>query len=137
MNETELDAGLPETPGYRYAERVDNELFVAGQVPQDRSGAIVAVGDPPGQATVCLDNLATVLDVNGFTVGDVRRLVVYVVGEQHDLTEAWAAVVDWFGGTVPPATLLGVDRLGYPDQTVEIDARVVSTSAARPAHRPE
>ncbi len=127
MNHDELEAGLPQTPGYRYAVQVGDELFVAGQVPQDGSGAITAVGDPAGQAVACLDNLATVLAVHGFTVAEVRRLVVYVVGGQQDLTSAWSAVVGWFDGPVPPATLLGVNRLGYPDQAVEIDATVVRT----------
>lgn len=128
MNEAELDAGLPQTPGYRYAERVGDELFVAGQVPQDSSGAITGLGDPAVQAVACLDNLATVVESNGFTTDDVRRLVVYVVGPQENLTGAWTAVVDWFDGSVPPATLLGVSRLGYGDQVVEIDARVVRTA---------
>ena len=56
---------------------------------------------------------------------DIRRLVVYVVGEQADLSTAWSAVTEHFGGQVPPATLLGVARLGYPGQVVEIDATVV------------
>ncbi|MDH4280758.1 MAG: RidA family protein [Acidimicrobiia bacterium] len=129
MNDAELAAGLPPTPGYRYAERVGSQLFVAGQVPHDRSGSIVAVGDPAAQASACLDNLAIVLDVNGFEESDVRRLSVYVVGEEEDLAGAWSGVVGWFGGTVPPATLLGVARLGYSDQLVEIDAIVVRTTA--------
>lgn len=128
MNDAELAAGLAQTPGYRYAEQVGDELFVAGQVPQDRSGSIVAVGDPAAQAIACLDNLATVLEVNRFAIADIRRLVVYVVGDQGDLSDAWSAVVDWFEDAVPPATLLGVARLGYPDQAVEIDVRVVRAS---------
>ena len=47
------------------------------------------------------------------------------VGEQADLSAAWGAVTAHFGGQVPPATLLGVARLGYPGQVVEIDATVV------------
>lgn len=129
MNDAELAAGLPQTPGYRYAERLVDELFVAGQVPQDRSGAIVTVGDPARQASACLDNLAIILDVHGFEESDVRRVVVYVVGEEEDLAEAWSGVVGWFGGAVPPATLLGVARLGYPGQVVEIDATVVKDAA--------
>lgn len=125
MNDAEQAAGLPQTPGYRYAERVDDELFVAGQVPQDGSGAIVAAGNPAGQATICLHNLSTLLDVHGFTVADIRRLVVYVVGPRSDLTAAWSSVVDWFDGPVPPATLLGVSQLGHADQVVEIDVTVI------------
>jgi enamine deaminase RidA (YjgF/YER057c/UK114 family) len=83
----------------------------------------VGVGDAAAQATACLDNLATLLDVHGFERGDVRRLVIYVVGEHANLSVAWRAVTAWWG-EVPPATLLGVSLLGYPDQLVEIDATV-------------
>ncbi|MDH4146490.1 MAG: RidA family protein, partial [Acidimicrobiia bacterium] len=57
------------------------------------------------------------------------RLIVYVVGEHQNLLDAWSAVTEWFAGDVPPATLLGVNLLGYSDQLVEIDATVVKRAA--------
>ena len=125
MNEAEIAAGLPSTPHYQYAQHVGNQLFLAGQVPQAADGSIMAPDDPSAQASWCLVNLSKVLAVHGFDTSDIRRLVVYVVGEQADLSAAWAAVTEHFGGQVPPATLLGVARLGYPGQVVEIDATVV------------
>lgn len=129
MNDDELAAGLAETPGYRYAEVVGNRLFVAGQVPSDSSGSLIGTGDPGAQATACLDNLRTILGVHRFEVGDIRQLVVYVVGEHQNLLDAWAAVTAWFTDDVPPATLLGVNLLGYADQLVEVDATVVRQSS--------
>jgi enamine deaminase RidA (YjgF/YER057c/UK114 family) len=125
MNEDEKTAGLADTPGYRYADRVGDELFVAGQVPHDGTGELVGPGDSAAQAVECLNNLRTLIDVHGFTLEDVRQLVIYVVGEQQNLTDAWAAVTGWFDGPVPPATLLGVNLLGHLDQLVEVDARIV------------
>jgi len=125
MNEAEIDAGLPTTSQYQYAQRVGSQLFVAGQVPQAADGSIVAPGDAYAQASLCLSNLSKVLSVHGFAVADIRRLVVYVVGEETDLAAAWRAVTEYFDGQVPPATLLGVARLGYRGQVVEIDATVV------------
>jgi enamine deaminase RidA (YjgF/YER057c/UK114 family) len=125
MNEAEYAAGLPATPKYRYADQVGNQLFVAGQVPQDGEGQIVGVDDPAAQATQCLDNLQKILSVHGFAASDIHRLVVYVVGEQANLGVAWSAVRAWFSDDVPPATLLGVARLGYGGQLVEIDATVI------------
>jgi enamine deaminase RidA (YjgF/YER057c/UK114 family) len=127
VNERERSAGLAETPGYRYAEAVGDQLFVAGQVPHDPSGAIVG-RDPRAQARQCLDNLRRLVELHGFSLTEVRRLVVYVVGEGLD--EAWAATRDWFvealgDAGVPPATLLGVARLGHRGQLVEIDATIV------------
>jgi enamine deaminase RidA (YjgF/YER057c/UK114 family) len=125
MNESELDAGLPATPQYQYAQRVGDRLFVAGQVPHDTHGRLVGPDDAYAQAGQCLRNLAAVMHVHGFSISDVRRVVVYVVGEQADLSAAWKAVAEYFDGRVPPATLLGVARLGYTGQMVEVDATVL------------
>lgn len=125
VNEAEVAAGLSKTPMYRYAQRVGNELFVAGQVPRNSLGELVAPEDAGAQSIQCLENLNLLLSVHGFSITDVRQLVVYVVGDPIRLQEAWNAVTAWFSEDVPPATLLGVARLGYEGQRVEIDARVI------------
>lgn len=127
MNEAELSGGLSATPQYRYADRLGNRLFVAGQVPLDSHGHLVGPEDPSAQALQCLRNLERLLGVHEFQDTDIRQLVVYVVGDQATLAGAWSAVSGWFGGQVPPATLLGVTALGYAGQLVEIDATVIKT----------
>ncbi len=124
MNQDEIAAGLAPTDGYRYVERVGGELFVAGQVPVDRSGEIIGEGSPAEQATQCLRNLRTVIETNSFELSDVRHLRVHVVGSHSDLIDAWQAVKTWFSGAVPPATLLGSPVLGHRGQLVEIEAVV-------------
>lgn len=124
MTDVEIAAGLAPTPGYRYADRVGSQLYVAGQVPLDREGALVGAGSPAEQTVRCLENLRTLVEVHGFTIDDVHRLTIYVVGPQQHLLDAWDAVVEWFDGSVPPATLLGVALLGYTEQLVEIDATI-------------
>ena len=99
--------------------------FVAGQVPLDSNGQLVGPEDPSAQALQCLRNLERLLAVHECQVTDIRQLVVYVVGDQASLSAAWSAVADWFGGQVPPATLLGVARLGYVGQLVEIDTTII------------
>jgi enamine deaminase RidA (YjgF/YER057c/UK114 family) len=129
MNELENAAGLAATPGYEYARRTENQLHVAGQVPHNATGQLVGGMDPRAQAAQCLTNLNTLLCVHGFSTRDIQRLVVYVVGEQENLTRAWTGVQQWFSGRVPPATLLGVACLGHPDQLVEVDATIIKSSA--------
>lgn len=90
----------------------------------ERTDGLVGAGDVRAQARQCLENLARVLAVQGFELTDVHPLTVYVVGPQEHLSAAWEKVAAWFGGEVPPATLLGVHLLGYRDQMVEIDAQV-------------
>ena len=121
MNEAERAAGLAETPGYRYANVVRDELYTAGQVPHDAAGSLVG-GDAETQADQCLTNLFRLIELYGFERSHIRRLVIYGVGD--DLAGAWSGVRARFGGEVPPATLLGVVRLGHPGQLAEIDATV-------------
>lgn len=123
MNEIETAAGLPQSPGYRYADLVGGRLFVAGQVPLDASGEVVA-GGADVHAAQCIANLLTLVESRGFTREDIHQLTIYVVGEHANLIDAWTTVVREFGGEVPPATLLGVQCLGYREQLVEIDAQV-------------
>ncbi|MDB9518567.1 RidA family protein [Roseofilum reptotaenium CS-1145] len=125
MNEIEAAVGLPKTSNYRYAKQIGNQLYVAGQVPHDTNAQLVGKDDPSAQATQCLHNLHTLLGAYNFTQADIQQLVVYVVGEQANLLAAWGAIATWFANQVPPATLLGVCRLGYPDQLVEIDATII------------
>ena len=102
-----------------------NQLFVAGQMPHDSQGHLVGVGNALVQASQCLHNLSLVLSVHGFAMADVRQLVVYVTGEQEQLSAAWKATTGFFAGQVPPATFVGVARLGYEGQLVEVGATVV------------
>lgn len=125
MNKAEIAAGLAPTPGYRYAENVNDQLFVAGQVPQDADGQLVGLGDPYTQAHQCLANLQKLLATHDYSEKDIRQLVIYVVGERAHLVQAWDAVKAWFNENVPPATLLGVTTLGHEGQLVEIDATVI------------
>lgn len=125
INKAEHAANLPPTAGYQYARKVGNQLFVAGQVPHDSMGQLVGINDPYTQTAQCLHNLGTLLSVHGFTQADIQRLVIYVVGDHEHLATAWNAVKDWFPGSVPPATLLGVACLGYRQQLVEVDATVI------------
>ncbi|MEZ5225436.1 MAG: Rid family hydrolase [Acidimicrobiales bacterium] len=102
MNDEERNAGLSRTPGYQYAQVVGDQLFIAGQVPLDGSGDLVGVDEPRQQATACLDNMRTLLGVHGFGIEHVRHITIHVVGRHEQLLRAWEAVVEWFGGEVPP-----------------------------------
>ena len=122
MNEIETLAGLAKTAGYRYAKKAGNQLHVAGQVPVDSCGDIA---DPYRQAQQCLANLELLLNCHDFGENDIQHLTVYVVGGRDGLTSAWQAVKEAYPEGVPLATLLGVALLGYDNQLVEIDAKVV------------
>ena len=82
----------------------------------------VAPGDVAAQARTALENLRVALGDAGAGLEDVVRMTVYVAStDRGDLVTAWTEIRAAFG-EMPPATLLGVAVLGYPDQLVEVDA---------------
>ena len=99
-------------------------MFLAGQVPLDERGELVGRGDPVEQARRCLVNLERTLAAVGATPRDAIRTTVYVVAsDQRHMGEVWRAVLDSDVGDVArtAATLVGVERLGYEGQLVEIE----------------
>lgn len=115
--------GLSEPPGYAHiavgtGERV---IFTAGQVPLDAEGDVVGQGDPVTQTEQVVRNLLATLEAAGATPDDLLKTTVYVVGSQEDLPAVWEVVRASPVGRAP-STLLGVARLGYTGQLVEIEA---------------
>jgi enamine deaminase RidA (YjgF/YER057c/UK114 family) len=125
---TGLAAGVP----YAYAAVTRDRpvlVFTAGACPLDGTGATVAPGDVGAQAEAAMGNLRTALESAGARLDDVVKVTVYVASsERSDLDAAWRVVHRWFGPLEPPATLLGVSVLGYPDQLVEVEAVAALTS---------
>lgn len=113
-------AEMAITTGVRFA-------FVAGQCPLDGDGHLVGRGDVVTQTRQVVENLRTCLIDLGAGADQVVRTTVYVVGDQHALATAWAAFRDsQISGTpMAPSTLVGVQRLGYEGQLVEIEATVL------------
>ena len=119
---TDLAADVP----YAYAAvTADRPLlvFTAGACPLDGAGATVAPGDVVVQAEAAMGNLRAALESAGAQLDDVVKITVYVASnDRSDLAAAWSVVHRWFGPHEPPATLLGVSVLGYPDQLFEVEA---------------
>lgn len=117
-----LHGGVP----YAYAADVPATarlVFLAGACPLDLDGAVVSLGDPAGQASVCLTNLRLALAAADAGIGDVVFVRALVASsERADLARVWEVVQDAFGDATPPGTLQGVTVLGWPGQLVEIEA---------------
>jgi enamine deaminase RidA (YjgF/YER057c/UK114 family) len=122
LRPADLAAGVP----YAYAATTRGRpllVFTAGACPLDRSGSTVGVGEVDVQAEQAMANLRTALHAAGARLDDVVKATVYVASsDASDLVIAWDVVRRHFGAHDPPATLLGVAALGYPDQLVEVEA---------------
>jgi enamine deaminase RidA (YjgF/YER057c/UK114 family) len=108
------------------AEGEGRMVFVAGQVSVDAEGALVAPGDPVGQAEQAYRNLRMALHGAGATSDDVVKLTTFVVGLNPELRAAiGAARTTVFGESRPASTLLGVVALADPAYLVEVEATAV------------
>jgi enamine deaminase RidA (YjgF/YER057c/UK114 family) len=121
--------GLVEPPGYtHWVKAPDGRLvFLAGQVPLDQRGELVGPGDHVAQTHACLSNLGATLKAVGAEPQDAVRTTIYVVADdQTQLGKVWRTVLDSDLGDIArtAATLVGVDRLGYEGQLVEIEVTV-------------
>lgn len=110
--------------GYSRAVRVGDRISVSGTTATGDEGAVVAVGDPYGQAKRAMENVVRAVEEAGGAVGDVVRTRMYVV----DIDD-WEAVGDAhsevFGDVRPATTMVEVSRLIDPDLLVEVEAEAV------------
>ena len=105
------------------AERV---LYCAGQTSVDADGETVHEGDMKAQIGQALHNVEAVLRAAGFTLADVVRLNYYTTDVDAFLEASPASVARLEeSGCQPTSTLLGVARLAFPSQLVEIEATAV------------
>jgi enamine deaminase RidA (YjgF/YER057c/UK114 family) len=101
--------------------------WIAGQCPLDDAGRLVGPADVAAQARQVVANLSACMYDVGAAPDQVVRTTVYVVGGQDALATAWSIFRDSgvSGTPMAPSTLIGVARLGYEGQLVEIDAVVL------------
>ncbi len=101
-------------------------IFLSGQTSVDEEGRPVHPEDMRAQVEQAMDNLERVLREAGFELSDVVRLNYYTTDVDR-FAEAYGAAAGRLAGagSRPASTLLGVERLAYPELLVEIEATAV------------
>ena len=117
---------LHQPPGYHHVTVVEvgRTAYLAGQCPLDRSGTLVGSGDLDAQIDMVAANALSALAAVGAGPDHVVRSVIYVVSDETAvLAAAWRLLTDSVIGPAftTASTLLGVARLGFPGQLVEVD----------------
>ncbi len=112
--------------GFQQAVEVSGErrtLHCSGQTSVDADGNPVHAGDMVAQVNMALDNLEAVLAGADMTMADVVRLNMYTTD-----VDAFMAALFEVGerlaasGLSQCGTLLGVQRLAYPELMIELEA---------------
>ena len=119
--------------GFAYGSRVSAGalIYTAGLSPLDDAGEIVGPDDPVTQVRRAVECLDVVLREQNARRADIAKLTVYVAtADRATLGAVWQEVDAAFGGTTPPAIVVGVTVLPYPGQMVEIEAVVATGESA-------
>lgn len=117
---------LHATPGYHHITVVEagRTAYLAGQVPLGRDGSLVGPGSLDLQIDQVAANALTALAAVGAQPRHVVRSVIYVCTDDNAvLAGAWRRLTTSALGPAftTASTLLGVTRLGFRGQLVEVD----------------
>ncbi len=126
---TKQDYINPETmakpSGYTTVVKVDQTVYIAGQVSIAPDGSIVGKGDPEAQVRQVWANLEAAVQSVGGTLQNIVKTTTYITNT--DSMGAVRKVRDNLhqNSNPPTSTLLVVSALAHPDFLVEIEAIAV------------
>ena len=100
------------------------QIFVSGQVANDKEGRPVGKGDMRAQIEQVGKNIEACLAAAGASLSDIVKTVTYVT----DMEEFFKHVdmrMRTFGPALPTSTTIEIKRLAHPDYMVEVEAIAV------------
>ncbi|MBI2165705.1 MAG: hypothetical protein HYU29_04810 [Chloroflexi bacterium] len=106
---------------YSQAVRVDDTVYVSGQVAWDRKGVVVGKGDIAAQVEQVFQNLADVLKLAGGGLENVVKLTAFLTNPLF-YRAFREARVKRYPGDAPASTALIVPALASPELLVEVEA---------------
>ena len=118
------DTGPVQGSPYSPAVRVDNTIFISGQIPIDPATGLVVQGDFATQVRQCLRNLAAVLKQEGLGLDSVVKTTVFLTDLQN-FQELNRIYGPYFTGVKPARSTIQVSRLPL-DVAVEIEAIAIA-----------
>ncbi|MGD0452548.1 MAG: RidA family protein [Solirubrobacteraceae bacterium] len=102
-------------------------VFIAGQVAEDRHGALVGVNDMETQSRQAFANVGRALAAAGARPDQVTKITIFVARFSRDeLPAIEAGRVALFGEHKPADSLVGVAALSRPEYLIEVDAVAVA-----------
>jgi enamine deaminase RidA (YjgF/YER057c/UK114 family) len=111
--------------GFNQAEVLEGQkrlVMCSGQTAVDAEGKPQHPGDMAAQLGAALDNLEAVLAGAGMTLSNLVRLNFYTT-DVDAFMQHGGVVGERLGAAqvMPPGTLLGVNRLAFPELLVELE----------------
>ncbi len=105
---------------YSTSIKANGFLFVSGNVPIDPATGTLVAGGIREQTRQVLENLRTIVEEAGCTLGQVVRVGVYLtdVGDFGAMNEVYR---EFFPANPPTRTTVGVSALARAEFKIEID----------------
>ena len=104
-------------------------VFIAGQVSEDREGAVIGAGDMRAQARQVFANIGRALTAANARPDQVTKLTIFVPNYRREHLEMIEeGRVALFGEHRPADTLVGVAALTRPEYMLEVDAVAIVDS---------
>ena len=100
-------------------------IYISGQVPSDKNGNVVGVGEFRAQAVQVFENLKAALAAAEAGFGDVVKANYYVL-DMSNITVLREVRSGYLGSAAPASTLVEVRRLAREEFLVEIEMIAVS-----------
>lgn len=123
INKEAKSLGMPWEKEYGYAQsvKVEDTIYVSGQVSHDETGKIVGRRDMETQMRQAYTNIQKVLAQYGATMNNIVDETLFVT----DMDAAFSAAVKcrenvFSGIPVVASTIVQIQRLAFPDLLIEI-----------------
>ncbi|MDQ3971919.1 MAG: RidA family protein [Thermoproteota archaeon] len=123
INKEAKSLGMPWEKEYGYAQsvKIEDTIYVSGQVSHDETGKIVGRGDMEAQMRQAYTNIQKVLAQYGATMNNIVDETLFVT----DMDAAFSAAVKcrenvFSGIPVVASTIVQIQRLAFPDLLIEI-----------------
>ena len=120
----------PAIGPYSPAVKVENMIFVSGQIPIDKEAKKIIGTDIATQTRQCLENIRNLLEATGAAMSHVVKTTVYLKSLEH-FKEMNAAYKEFFPVDPPARACVEVSRLPG-NVLIEIDAIAVLPSEPKP-----
>jgi enamine deaminase RidA (YjgF/YER057c/UK114 family) len=96
-------------------------LVCSGQTAMGPDGSLPESVEMEDQVRVALDNVVAVLAAGGMTPADVVKSTIYTTDVDACIGCLAPLVRRVLGSSLPASTLVGVERLAFPELKVEIE----------------
>jgi 2-iminobutanoate/2-iminopropanoate deaminase len=121
-----------EAFGIAQGYKVENTIYMSGQIGMTLEGDVVGVGDIEVQTKQAMENIKAILATEGVGMNQIVKITTYLT-DMKNAGKYSAVKSSFFSAPYPAETLVQVSALAMPDLLVEIDVIALVDGVRRPS----